>query len=327
MEAIRLSKKEIQNRLNSMCIQPDDFSIRKYQVSVKYFSDNEDSPSKRIDYEVTTDLKVEDGKGILIIDKKNVYYNQHQPDLINEIIANTILRSTYPIKTHLNEKGISSNEILNHHEMIEKWHHEKKTVLEKYNSPDLEAFFKTFEQKLSYKEKLEKNLHYDWFWNLFFHPKLINYGDKRTVERDLLLSVIPYHHPLRFPGTQTIEKIPTNYHSFVVHFESEELPAPSYFKNQSNEMSLCMSLNVAFDMDVYHHFPMHIEAELDIYSKDRLGNKTTTKKVLFSMYQVNSDEYKSKTLDNGSPFITGGLVKVPPNKWGFDNFERIENDW
>ncbi|WP_347220124.1 hypothetical protein [Chryseobacterium sp.] len=327
MEEIRLSKKEIQNRLNNMRIQPDNFTLRKYQVSVKYFSDNEESPSKRIDYEVTADLNIEDGKGILTINKENVFYNQHNPDLINEVIANTILKSTYPIKTHLNEKGISSNEILNHTEIIERWNHEKKLLGEKYSSSDLETFFNTFEQKLSHKEKLEKNLQYDWFWNLFFHPKLINYGERRTAEGNLLLSVIPYHNPLQFPGIQKIEKIPTKYHSFVVHFESRELPAPSYFKNQSHDLSLFMSLNVTFDIDLYHHFPMHIEAEFEVYSKDRLGNKIPARKVLFSMYQVNSDEYKAKTLDRSSPFITGGLVKLPPNKWGFDNFERIENDW
>lgn len=45
------------------------------------------------------------------------------------------------------------------------------------------------------------------------------------------------------------------------------------------------------------------------------------------MYQIGSEEYNGKTLSNDSPFISGGLVKLPPNKWGFDNFEKIENDW
>ena len=88
-----------------------------------------------------------------------------------------------------------------------------------------------------------------------------------------------------------------------------------------------MSLDVSFDLDLYHHFPMHTTAELKIYSKDQLDNKRVIKKIDFSMFQVNTDEYKFKILSKDSPFITGGLVKLPPNKWGFDNFENLENDW
>lgn len=310
-----------------MCIQPNGFTIRKYGVSVKYFSNNEESPSKRMDYEMTADLNIEDDKGILTINKENIFYNQHKPDFINEIVSDAISKSVYPIKVYFNEKGIASNEILNHNEIIKRWNHQKSKVSEKYSSSDLEGFFEDFEQKLFLKDKFEKSLHHDWFWNLFFHPKLINYGDKRTVVKDLLLSVIPYRNPLRFLGIQKIEKIPTNYHSFVVHFESKELLAPSYFKKADDEKTPFMSLNVDFDMDLYHHFPMHTVAKLEIYSKDRYGAKSITKRVDFSMYQINSDEYKTKTLSDNSPFITGGLVKVPPNKWGFDNFESIENNW
>ena len=90
-----------------------------------------------------------------------------------------------------------------------------------------------FEDKLKSKSLLERTLQYDWFWNLFFHSKLINYGDKRTVETTLSLSVVPYSPPFRFKGIQKIEKIPTNYNSFVINFESEETQAPQYFHPKS----------------------------------------------------------------------------------------------
>lgn len=329
MSEIRLLKKDIQNRLNSMRIKPNDLNPRTYDVSIKYFSHENSTPDKRIDYRVTSDLKIVDGVGELSINKEDIFYNQHEPDFINEIISNTISKSVYPVVTHYNEKGIASNEILNLKEIIERWDKEKKVLLEKYNSADLNNFIGKFESKLKNKNLIEKSLQYDWFWNLFFHPKLINYGDKRTTVKNLLLSIVPYSPPFRFKGVQKIEKIPTNYHSFLITFNSQETIAPQYFypKNKTEETLIFMSLDVSFDLDLYHHFPMHTTAELKIYSKDQLDNKRVIKKIDFSMFQVNTDEYKFKILSKDSPFITGGLVKLPPNKWGFDNFENLENDW
>lgn len=88
-----------------------------------------------------------------------------------------------------------------------------------------------------------------------------------------------------------------------------------------------MSLKVDFDLDLYHHFPMHTRAKFEVYSKGSDGKKIVLKKLEFTMYQINTMEYQNKALSEDSPFITGGLVKLPPNKWGFDNFENLENNW
>lgn len=329
MSEIKLLKKDIQNRLNTIRIKQDGLSRRNYDVSIKYFSKENLTPEKRIDYKASSELKIVNGIGSISIDKQNINYNQHEPDLINEIISSTVSKSIYPIITHFNEKGISSNEILNLDEIAERWKTEKKILLEKYNSSDLNNSIEKIEQRLRNKTQLEKSLQYDWFWNLFFHPKLINYGDKRMVDRSLLISIIPYSPPFRFKGVQKIEKIPTNYHSFVITFRSDEAIAPKYFysKNQDEKKLLYMKLTADFDLDLYNHFPMHMVAELEVYSKDQFKNKNIIQKINFSMYQVDTHEYTFKTLSEDSPFITGGLVKLPPNKWGFDNFESLENDW
>ena len=324
-----LDKKEIRDRLNSMSVKPEGLEPRRYGVSIKYFNHDKSKFEKRVDYECTVDLKLNDGAGELSIDKENIFYNQHEPDLINEIIADSISKSIYPAKTHYDDKGIASNQIINHEEIIDRWKHQKDLLLEKYQSESLTLFFEAVDKKLSHKIQLEKSLKHDWFWNLFFHPKLINYGDKRTIENELYLAVIPYRQPLRFSGMQKIEKIPTDYHSFMVNFESKDTKAPAYFypKNAGDDLVLFMSLQVNFDLDEYHHFPMHSRAYFEVYSKNWEGKKLLIKKIEFTMYQINSDNYKNKKLSKDSPFITGGLVKLPPNKWGFDNFENLENDW
>lgn len=329
LSEINLLKKDIQNRLNSIRIISHDLSVRKYGVTIKYYSNNDEQTSKRIDYESDVTLKINNGIGEVAVNKYNIFYNQHEPDLLNEIFANAISKSLYPVKTLLNEKGIGGSEILNQNEIIERWKNEKSKLSEKYKSEDFDEFLKKVDEKMNNKLQLEKSIHHDWFWNLFFHPKLINYGDKRTKEMDLYLSVIPYQSPVRFFGSQKIEKIPTDYHSFVINFESVETSAPKYFypKNSIENQALFMTLKVNYDLDLYHHFPMHTRAHFEVFTKNWKGDKEIIKKIDFTMYQTNSEDYKNKKLSNESAFITGGLVKLPPNKWGFDNYEKLENDW
>lgn len=111
MKEITLSKKELQHRLNSIKINSKGLKPRKYGVSVKYFSGTKNKPSKRIDYELTTDLQIINGIGTISLDKKNIFYNRHSPDLINEIISDSITKSMYPIETTINERGNSTCEI------------------------------------------------------------------------------------------------------------------------------------------------------------------------------------------------------------------------
>ncbi|WP_415324830.1 hypothetical protein [Chryseobacterium sp. MMS23-Vi53] len=322
-----MSKKEILRRLNTLRIKPSGLQQRKYGVSVKYFSGNEQTPSKRIDYEVTTDLNIDDYKGILTINKENIFYNQHEAEGISEILNNSISNALYPLQTHLNEKGLSTNEIFNIEEIKKRWKNEKSKLLENYSSVALDEFFNAIDKKIEDISGLEKGLQNDWFWNLFFHPKFINYGETRKAKAALFLSIIPYQPAVRFPGIQTINKIPTDYHSFVIDFQSEELHADYYFiRNISGKTDYFMSLKVIFDLDVYHHFPMHIRVYFEVYSKDLNGNKNFIKKINYTQYQQNTEEFKHKKLDKSSPFITGGLVVSEPNKWGFYKNE-YENDW
>ncbi|MEY8758276.1 hypothetical protein [Chryseobacterium tongliaoense] len=325
---ILMSKNEILRRLNTLRIKPSGLKQRKYGISVKYFSGEEQIPSKRIDYEVTTNLNLEYNKGILEINKENIFYDQHQPDHISEILANSISKSIYPLQTYINEKGISTNEILNHEEIKTRWAEEKLKISDKYESEALHDFFLAADDKLENKSGIEKSLQNDWFWNLFFHPRFIDYGETRTTETALFLPVIPYQPPVRFSGIQTINKIPTDYHSFVIGFESSERPADPYFipKKWLDRTSCFMSLKVIFDLDLYYHFPMHIRAYFEVYSKDRQGNKVFIKKINYTQYQQETEKYKGMELDKNSPFITGGLVVSEPNPWGFYK-NKYENDW
>lgn len=324
---ILMSKKEILRRLNTLRIKPSGLKERKYGISVKYFSGNEQIPSKRIDYDVNVNLSLEYNKGTLTIHKENIYYNQHQPDSINEILGDSISKALYPLQISINEKGLTTNEILNHKEIISRWEFEKQKILQNHQSDSLYDFFVTADQRFSDKTGLQRSLKNDWFWNLFFHSKFINYGDTRNTETSFHLSVVPYRPPLKFTGIQLIHKIPTKYHSFIIEFNSVEMAAHHYFTQKKHTgQEYFMSLKVIYDMDIYHHFPMHIQAYFEVYSKDWAGNKIFIKRINYTQFQENTEEYKDQELDKTSPFITGGVVVSEPNKWGFYK-NTYENDW
>jgi len=324
---ILMPKKEILRRLNNIRIKPSGLKRREYGISVKYFSGKSSIPEKRIDYQLTTDLNLEDYKGVLTINKKDIYFNQHEPEITSEILGNAISKALYPVEIYLNEKGLTTSEIINNEEIRNRWETEKERLSDKYSSDALTKFFDTVDKKLSDGKELEKSFHNDWFWNLFFHPKFIEYGDTRSTDTALFLSIVPFQPAVRFPGKQTIQKIPTDYHSFIIEFESEEMPADSYFiLGNSTKAKGWMSLKVIFDLDLYHHFPMHTRAYFEVYTKDLNGNKDVIKKIQYTQYQKNTTEFRGRKLDQSSPFITGGLVVSEKNKWGFYKNE-YENDW
>ncbi len=90
MQKISLSKKEIQNRLNTLRVKPKGLEPRKYGITTKYFIQSESKWDKRIDYETTVRMNINNGIGEIEINKENIFYNQHEPDLINEIFSNAI---------------------------------------------------------------------------------------------------------------------------------------------------------------------------------------------------------------------------------------------
>lgn len=216
MEEIRLSKNEIRNRLNNLRVIPKELEERLYGVSVKYFENDEIKPSKRVDYTLTVSLKIINYEGHLSINKEEVFFNSHEPDTISELFANHITKALYPIETNVNEKLLGGDFFYNFEDISVRWNNEKLKIADKYQSEATTLFLEKATKKLEQKFWLEQNIKNDWFWNLFFHPKLISYGDTRSVKKELYFSIIPYQDPVKFAGLQTIDKIPTDF--FLLKF-------------------------------------------------------------------------------------------------------------
>ncbi len=303
-----MNKNKIALKNNTLRINFGSIQPRKYGISVKYFDGNEDSPSKRIDYEAKIVVTSNRGSYLLDIFKRNIWFDQHEPDLINEMVASELSQILYPLQVRVDEKDMSLMEFTNYRQILNNWYVNKEKITQKYASKAAQSFYTKFERNLESRAIFEKSMQYDWFWNLLFHPRYIDYGPEQSVKTDLYLSVVPYAYPLLFTGKQTIDTEITDYYSVKIHFKSDEMRAHHSFvpidRRVSEEMEhpTYMKLNVYYDLDVYYLFPVHTRAYLEVYEKDSDGKETPIKRVEFTQYQKNSEINRKTPPEKISPF-------------------------
>ncbi|WP_326983156.1 hypothetical protein VUJ46_00995 [Chryseobacterium sp. MYb264] len=95
---------------------------RNYATTIKYFDAANTSVSKRIDYTINILLTSKENRYLLNIDKKHFWFNRHQPDLINERIAEDLAKTIHPVQVGTDEKGNYSG-ITNFNEITNgRWH-------------------------------------------------------------------------------------------------------------------------------------------------------------------------------------------------------------
>ena len=302
-----MNKNTITLKNNTLKINFGNIKPRKYGVSVKYFDGKNKVSSKRIDYEVEIAVTSNQGSYLLDIFKRNIWFDQHEPDFINEIIANELSQSLYPVQVRVDKNDMTLIEHTNYKQILSRWYRNKEKATQKYATPIAQSFYNNFEKNLESINIFEKSMHYDCFWNLFFHPKYIDYGVQHSVNTNLYLAVIPYEYPIQFTGKQTINTEITDHHSIEVHFKSDEMEAHPYFiakarKNNLSENAILMRLNVYFDLDVYYLFSVHIRAYFEVYSKDSKGKEAVIKRVAFTQYQQETENNKTTPLEKRSPF-------------------------
>lgn len=262
---------------------------RQYGVSVKYYRNNEDIAFKRIDYDVLVNVKEGDTGWMISVNKENIFFNQHEPDTISEILSGYFTRSLYPVQTEVNNSFQNIKGIINYDDILKRWKNNKNRINDKYIGEIVESLIASADIKFSNKVLIEKSMKYDMFWNLFFHPKYMAYGSLSGIQTDLHLALVPYKFPVRFSGLQSFNAEVTPYGAVQVKFNSDEMEAPVFLlvgiKNANQKYY--MKLNVVFDLDAKHYFPMHTTAYFDLYYRDTDQRVHSEKRIQFTMYQLN----------------------------------------
>ncbi|MBO9594830.1 MAG: hypothetical protein J7599_18140 [Niabella sp.] len=262
-------------------------SDRSYGVSVKYYKGAAADPFKRIDYEAAIQLTEHDLGWLMRLEKKEVFFNRHEPDTVSERFADLVSRSLYPVETVIDGWGTQVTGIVNHEAIINRWQKNRQRLLDKYSGPVADDFVAVVDQSIQNSAVIQRSMSYDLFWNLFFHPKYMAYTETYMQPVALYLSVLPYKAPVRFPGTQKIIPQITGYGSIVVQFVSEALAAPQELFLEHQQKTPCyMKVTADFDLDREHHFAMHTRALLEVYEKEGKYTTVPVQKIEFTMYQL-----------------------------------------
>jgi hypothetical protein len=72
---------------------------RNYGVSVKYYHHNDLKPCKRVDYNSTISINKHPDGWLIDMVKENIFFNQHEPDLVSEVVGSLVSKSIYPVQT------------------------------------------------------------------------------------------------------------------------------------------------------------------------------------------------------------------------------------
>lgn len=277
----------VQHKKNTFISLPAGVGVRRYGVSVKYFTGAAEQPNKRADYEAVIDLEEHELGWLLRLDKQQVFFNRHEPDTISERFGAAVSSSLYPVETVINGWGRQVTGIINHAAILKRWQANRQQLLDKYEGAVMDDFVKAADKKMQNSSLIQQAMNYDLYWNLFFHPKYMAYTEKLMQPVDLYLSVIPYKAPVRFSGMQRIIPQITSYGAIGVKFVSEEQGALAELLPENMKDTPCfMKVTVDFDLDREHHFAMHTRALLEVYEKEGKYTENLVRKIQFTMYQL-----------------------------------------
>ncbi|MCP2028554.1 hypothetical protein L1276_003724 [Flavobacterium sp. HSC-32F16] len=131
---------------------------------------------KDVHYEVEINCKTNDAYNDFIfeINRKQVYVNSKEPNLLVEQMLDKCAKALFPIKIIPAEDG-TIYEIDNHHEIVQRWNSLKKHLSSYYYSEAAYKILNKVQKLILNKQELEKSLNQDWFFHLYFSPLYIDY--------------------------------------------------------------------------------------------------------------------------------------------------------
>ncbi|TDO20713.1 hypothetical protein [Pedobacter duraquae] len=298
---------------NPITFRPQPRSKRTYGVSIKYFDEDQVVPSKRVDFQVVIGIeqyKNEDRTWQLTIDRKELFINQHEPDLISEQLAALAMSALYPVKVDVNFKNEIFRGIVNHGEIVKRWADKAELLSDKYAGDYTALFIKKMNASLSDPSEVERALGLDMFWSAFFHPQYLNYGEGLSLDVDFYFPIVPYQKT-RFSGKQLLTPDYTDYNTYQVNFRAADA-IPDEIK--WNDRSTQVLINAKFDLDRDGGLLKNVIVNWGIYHRSGIN---AGRRIQFSAYEINTGSEKINVVDNMAVQATQPVVE----KKGF--WERI----
>lgn len=148
--------------------------IRKYGYCYQDFEN--EKLIKEVHYQVEINCTTRNTYNDFVfeINRKQVYINNEEPDLLVEQMLDKCSKALFPIRIIPAFDG-SLSEIDNYDEIVERWHSFKKQLSSYYYSEVAYKILNKVQDLILNKQELEKSLNQDWFFHLHFSPLYIDY--------------------------------------------------------------------------------------------------------------------------------------------------------
>lgn len=135
---------------------------------------------------------------LLQITKFDYHINEKQPDEHAFRLANECMKAFFPINVIVNKLGLI--EAIQSDEIFQRWEAIKPSLKQQFNGKGAEEYIRRTEQILQEEFCVQKLIHKDMFFNVFF--KLL-YKDG-IINSQTTFPLIPFNDVLRFSCTQEI---------------------------------------------------------------------------------------------------------------------------
>ncbi|MBC5837478.1 hypothetical protein [Flavobacterium muglaense] len=151
------------------------YETSKYGYQYKYY-DNEKFISE-VHYEVEISCtKHKDSNGFIYkIDRKQIYINKNEPDLLVEQLLDRCAKVIFPLKLVVTKEGKLSK-IENHNEIVERWQQIKKEIASYYYSKVSYQILNIVQRNILNEDMLLQSLKKDWLFHLYFQELYSEYS-------------------------------------------------------------------------------------------------------------------------------------------------------
>ncbi|WP_026449529.1 hypothetical protein [Aequorivita capsosiphonis] len=188
-----------------------------YLVSIKYFSNDEEQPSKRLDYKIALRSGESKKSHSLAIEKFDFFINNQEPNLIIEQLFDEINKTIYPVHLDVNKYGAIET-ISNLEDIKSRWEKKKTKLKQQTTGKTFYDTCRAFEKLCSNPVKFEMTFEKDLFFSLFFNSFYKSYDKKENDEKLYNFPIIPYAQPLQYKGSWVLKSKLSKFETLKLNF-------------------------------------------------------------------------------------------------------------
>ncbi|WP_129715006.1 hypothetical protein [Pedobacter sp. SYP-B3415] len=291
--------------LQRLTFNPQPRTHRSYGVSIRFYEAGE-KLSSRLDYQAHVSFEKyrhQHQCWQVTIDRSDLYFDRHEPDLISEQLAAASMRALYPVKVDIDHRNHILGGLKNHQEIQQRWAEAAANLLDKFEGTLARAFVEKMNRQIEDPWRILDALNNDMFWNIFFHDRYEDRSENEAPATDFIFAALPYRRVV-FNGQQTLDETPSDYGTFTLRYNGKaQLTAiPGEQPGQANA-----SLQAQLDLDKRDGVLRYATATCLLPTQLQAGES-----IRFSAYRIGNEVETEQLSDN---LVVEEESKKPKGFW------------